>query len=341
MAYETAKERKTARALTRKAWTSAQFGGRPEAAAAAAMRWWEAARKELPPAPREVSAAKATFEALHRALREGTKAGVMARVREAVFASRGGTFPAPVSRWEVPELTPGGTPEPGVSPDTSADGEDDGPRCAACGAAWPCATPGGVHISRGELEARVLAEDGRRTGPDMSGKPHGDPDPEDAGPCCEGPCEHEAEAAEEARRDALADAPLPEPAPRPAGDGFRVSLNGIGAPMLEVRYRSGPAVVVSPGFGCGCEKHGNLRLDEDVKRCAVRRAREFAAAPDLAEALREMVLCFGSGPETDEWWAARADEAAGSDAPGSADDIRASVLRFARSTYADAYRVRA
>lgn len=33
------------------------------------------------------------------------------------------------------------------------------PRCAACGALWPCRTPGGEHVSTGELAARVAAAD--------------------------------------------------------------------------------------------------------------------------------------------------------------------------------------
>ena len=56
----------------------------------------------------------------------------------------------------------------------------------------------------------------------------------------------------------------------------------------------------------------------------------FAAAPEQNASLREVVLCFGSGPDSEAWWSARADDGL------TSDEVRAQVLANARAAIAKA-----
>jgi hypothetical protein len=64
-------------------------------------------------------------------------------------------------------------------------------------------------------------------------------------------------------------------------------------------------------------------------------ARLIAAAPDLAASLNNMALCFGSGPESEEWWEGWVDctacDCTDPNHPHSAAQIRELMLADARA----------
>ncbi len=80
------------------------------------------------------------------------------------------------------------------------------------------------------------------------------------------------------------------------------------------------------------DEDDNFHVGDESMRQAT--ARLIAAAPDLLAALKETVLAFGQGPESNAYWRGRADEHA--ETGESSASMMAEVLELARAALAKA-----